>query len=93
MTSDPDNDDRDGHRNVGTLHTTNAADSPRRLHQISQMSYKTKTTPMLAEPNPESWSKHGVRHSLVLVTPINNLFIAYWSRNFLHQLNDYQLLK
>jgi hypothetical protein len=27
-------DDRDGHRNVGTLRTPNAADSPRRLHQI-----------------------------------------------------------
>jgi hypothetical protein len=31
--SGPD-DDRDGHRNVGTIRTPNAADSPRRLHQI-----------------------------------------------------------
>jgi hypothetical protein len=31
---DPDDDDdRDGHRNVGTLRTPNVADSPRRLHQ------------------------------------------------------------
>jgi hypothetical protein len=26
---DPDDNDRDGHRNVGTIRTTNAADSPR----------------------------------------------------------------
>jgi hypothetical protein len=29
----PDDDDRDGHRNVGILRTPNAADSPRRLYQ------------------------------------------------------------
>jgi hypothetical protein len=34
-TSDPDDDDdRDGHRNVGTIRTPNAADSPRRLRQV-----------------------------------------------------------
>jgi hypothetical protein len=33
-TSDPDDDDRDGHRNVGAIRTPNAADSPRRLHQV-----------------------------------------------------------
>jgi hypothetical protein len=27
-------DDCDGHRNVGTIHTPNAADSLRRLHQV-----------------------------------------------------------
>jgi hypothetical protein len=32
-TSDPDDDDLDGNRNVGTIRTPNAADSPRRLHQ------------------------------------------------------------
>jgi len=30
----PDDDDRDGHRNVGILRTPNAADSPRRLYQV-----------------------------------------------------------
>jgi hypothetical protein len=40
-TSDPDDDDddddvdSDGHRNVGIIRTTNTADSPRKLHQIS----------------------------------------------------------
>jgi hypothetical protein len=29
-----DDDDRDGHRNVGILRTPNAADSPRRLYQV-----------------------------------------------------------
>jgi hypothetical protein len=29
-----DDDDRDGHRNVGILHTPNVADSPRRLYQV-----------------------------------------------------------
>jgi hypothetical protein len=29
-------DDRDGHRNVGILRTSNAADSPRRLYQHLQ---------------------------------------------------------
>jgi hypothetical protein len=33
-TSYPDDDDRDGHRNVGILRTPNATDSPRRLHQV-----------------------------------------------------------
>jgi hypothetical protein len=31
---DDDDDDRDGHRNVGILRTPNAADSPRRLYQV-----------------------------------------------------------
>jgi hypothetical protein len=31
----PDDDDRDGHRNVGILRTPNAADSPRRLYQTN----------------------------------------------------------
>jgi hypothetical protein len=31
--SELDDDDRDGHQNVGTLRTPNAADSPRRLHE------------------------------------------------------------
>jgi hypothetical protein len=30
----PDDDDRDGHRNVGILRTPNTADSPRRIYQI-----------------------------------------------------------
>jgi len=35
MTSNSDDDDdRDGHRNVGKIRTPNAADSPRRLHQV-----------------------------------------------------------
>jgi len=34
VTADPDDDDRDGHRNVGTIRTPNAADSPRRLDQV-----------------------------------------------------------
>jgi hypothetical protein len=33
----PDDDDRDGHRNVGIQHTPNAADSPRRLYQFQQL--------------------------------------------------------
>jgi len=33
-SSSPDDDDRDGHRNVGTIGTPNAADSPRRQHQV-----------------------------------------------------------
>jgi hypothetical protein len=33
--SDSDDDDQDGHQHVGTLRTPNAADSPRRLHQIT----------------------------------------------------------
>jgi hypothetical protein len=33
-TSDPDDDDRDEHRNVVILRTPNAADSPRRLYQV-----------------------------------------------------------
>jgi hypothetical protein len=33
MSIYPDDDDRDGHRNVGIQHTPNAADSPRRLYQ------------------------------------------------------------
>jgi hypothetical protein len=32
-TSNPDDDDRDGHRNVGKQRTPNTADSPRRLYQ------------------------------------------------------------
>jgi hypothetical protein len=35
--SGPDDDDRDGHRNVGTIRTPNAADSPRRLHQTQSL--------------------------------------------------------
>jgi hypothetical protein len=31
---DPDDDDRDGHQNVGILRTPNAADSLRRLYQV-----------------------------------------------------------
>jgi hypothetical protein len=38
-TSHPDDDDRDGHRNVGKIRTRNAADSPRRLHQDIMMSF------------------------------------------------------
>jgi hypothetical protein len=34
VTSYPDDDDRDGHQNVGILCTPNVADSPRRLYQI-----------------------------------------------------------
>jgi hypothetical protein len=30
----PDDDDRDGPRNVGSIHTPDAADSTRRLHGI-----------------------------------------------------------
>jgi hypothetical protein len=33
-TSDPDDDDRNGCRNVGSIRTPNVADSPRRLYQI-----------------------------------------------------------
>jgi hypothetical protein len=36
-TSYPDDDDRDGHRNVGILRTPNAADSPRRLYQLLKL--------------------------------------------------------
>jgi len=31
---DDDDDDRDGPRNIGSLQTPDAADSPRRLHRI-----------------------------------------------------------
>jgi hypothetical protein len=40
LTSDPDDDDRDGHRNVGTIRTPNAADSPRILHQILKLMFE-----------------------------------------------------
>jgi hypothetical protein len=33
-SSGDDDDDRDGHRNVGILRTPNAGDSPRRLYQM-----------------------------------------------------------
>jgi hypothetical protein len=37
--SDPDDDDRDGHRNVGILRTPNATDSQRRLHQMALVTF------------------------------------------------------
>jgi hypothetical protein len=39
----PDDDDRDGHRNVGILRTPNAADSPRRLYQVITISFSLET--------------------------------------------------
>jgi hypothetical protein len=39
-----DDDDREGHRNVGILRTPNAADSPRRLHQGYYPVLFTETT-------------------------------------------------
>jgi hypothetical protein len=35
--SDPDDDGRDGHRNVGILRTPNTADSLRRLYQVHSL--------------------------------------------------------
>jgi hypothetical protein len=39
----PDDDDRDGHRNVGILCTPNAADSPKRLYQVHFSSFTSVT--------------------------------------------------
>jgi hypothetical protein len=68
LTSYPDDDDRDGHRNVGILRTPNAADSPRRLYEIlngwlsSPISWKVLyegnlTSGMEMIPRSANWTK------------------------------------
>jgi hypothetical protein len=61
----PDNDDRDGHRNVGILRTPNAADSPRRLYQIPWYSFDSRLD--------WSWSRSGCGHEEKKSLPLSGI--------------------
>jgi len=47
-----DDDDRDGPRNVGSIQTPDAADSPRRLHRTSDVGLQQTTAPKLELDSP-----------------------------------------